>query len=281
MTYHVSGQAMRMITVRSSLRRGKVNEMQGSGVPKHIEPDAIIEAMVDFRFEHSDLPELVLGRLLDLPLWENYTQTRLPTADIPQPIREANPQLRYQPLVELRSKDASRIVKIGGHVMSYHIPKPYPGWAIFQQEIGDILKEAISRLRSPQISRIGFRYINVFRPDEHHIHGISETNINLRVGNEELTNSVMINYIRKNSTEHIVTVRIVTPDLVESSIPTGYSLLCDIEVATSSGNFIATYDDAINWIDTAHSIEKSEFFSLIPENIMHRLNPTYGVNENE
>jgi uncharacterized protein (TIGR04255 family) len=80
---------------------------QGPVLPERIDPDAIIEALVEFRFEHSELPELMLGRLLDAQLWEGHTQTRLPTADIPQPIREMDPNLRYQPLVELRKSDGA------------------------------------------------------------------------------------------------------------------------------------------------------------------------------
>ena len=93
---------------------GKVSGMQGSSLPQRIKPDAILEALVEFRFEHTELPELVLGRLLDIQLWSEFGQTRLPTADIPQTIREMDANLRYQPLVELRKDDGSRVAKIGG-----------------------------------------------------------------------------------------------------------------------------------------------------------------------
>src|SRR4051812_17635047 len=104
-------------------------------LPDRIEPDAIVEALVEFRFEHTELSELVLGRLVDLPCWEGFEQARLPTADIPQPIRDADPNLRYQPLIELRNSNGSRTAKIGGHVLSYHVTGAYPGWTTFQREI--------------------------------------------------------------------------------------------------------------------------------------------------
>lgn len=250
--------------------------MQGDSLPDRIEPDAILEALVEFRFEHAELPELVLGRLLDLSLWENsYTQVRLPAADIPQPIREADPQLRYQPLVELRKSDGHRVAKIGGHVMSYHVTGLYPGWTIYRDEIGTLLREALAKLRSPQISRIGFRYINILRPDKHHVRGLADTNVALKIGDIELTDSVMVNYTR--SAERLsTTVRIATPDLVAGNVPPGYALLCDIDVATKAGVVVDGYNEAMDWIEDAHTREKSEFFSLLPPDVMKKLSPKSG-----
>ena len=202
------------------------------------------------------MPEIVLGRLIDLPCWEGYQQIRLPPADIPQPIRDADPSLRYLPLIELRRNDGSRQVKIGGHVISYHVTGSYPGWAAFRQEIDSTLRDAIAKLRSPQLSRIGFRYINIFRPEKHFVGGLAETNIVLKVGDEALTESVNINYTRSIKSTHIVTVRIATSDLVAGNLAPGFSLLCDIDVGTVPGHIVSSFDEAISWIDDAPQTRK-------------------------
>jgi uncharacterized protein (TIGR04255 family) len=246
--------------------------MQGDSLPERIEPDAIFEALVEFRFEHTELPELVLGRLLDLALWEGYAQVRLPAADIPQPIRESDQQLRFQPLVEFRKSNGNRVAKIGGHVLSYHVTGPYPGWTAYREEIGGILLEATAKLKSPQLSRIGIRYINVLRPDKHHVRGLADTNVVLKVGNAELIDSVVVNYMRSGE-RHSTTVRIATPDLVAGNVPPGFSLLCDIDVATKAGLVIGSYDEAMGWIEDAHTLEKTEFFALLPREVVKKLNP--------
>lgn len=235
---------------------------------------------MEFRFEHKELPELLLGRLLDAQLWEGYTQVRLPTADIPQPIREMDANLRYQPIVELRKSDGNRAAKIGGHVISYHVVGPYPGWAVFRSEIATILRGVIDKLKSSQFSRIGFRYINVLRPEGHHVRGLADTNIVLRVGQEALTESVNVNYSRKFDSPHLVTVRVATPDLVLGKIPPGYSLLCDIDVSSKAGNLIDGYDAVLTWIDEAHTLEKTEFFSILPESIITQLTAPTGGEKN-
>ena len=130
--------------------------MQRKPLPERIDPDAIIEALVEFRFEHVELPEAIVGRLLDAPLWADYSQIRLPTADIPQPIRESNENFRYLPIIELRNKDNTRSVKIGGHVFSYHVLPPYTGWATFLKELETVLTTIIEKMKSDDFSRLGF-----------------------------------------------------------------------------------------------------------------------------
>jgi uncharacterized protein (TIGR04255 family) len=240
-------------------------------LPERITPDAIIEVLVEFQIEHDDLAEAVIGRLLDLHLWKEFTQRRLPTADIPQPIRDVDPFLRHQPSIELKNSDESRVVKIGGHVLSYHIVGSYPGWAVFRPEIEGVLREVIGRLRSARFSRIGFRYINIFRPERHHVSGIADTNFVLRLGEEIILKSVNINYARECGDNHVVTVRIATPDMVAGNVAPGYSLLADLDVGSRQDVTISGFDDAMAWIEEAHMREKAEFFGLLPTRVISAL----------
>ena len=221
----------------------------------------------------------MLGRLLDAQCWEGYTQTRLPTADIPQPLREVDPNLRYQPLVELQKRDADRVAKIGSHVFSYHVARQYPGWTTFRTEIENTLRNVITKLKPPEFSRIGLRYINAIRPREHFVHGLADTNIVIKVGDHTLTESVNVNYNRTFG-NHTVTVKVATPDLVAGYIGPGYSLLCDIDVGSKAGDTIAGYDAAIQWIIDAHALEKTEFFGILPKNIIDKLNAASKGNTN-
>jgi uncharacterized protein (TIGR04255 family) len=179
--------------------------------------------------------------------------------------------LRYQPLVELRKSEGDRVAKIGSHVISYHVVGQYPGWATFRIEIERTLQEVITKLKSPQFLRVGLRYINALRPNEHYVRGLTDTNIVFKVGDRALTESVAVNYNRTFGANHIVTVRVATPDLVTGNIRAGYSLLCDIDVWSKVGNTITDYPGAIAWIDEAHILEKTEFFRILPENVISKL----------
>lgn len=245
--------------------------MQGKPLPDRIDPDAIVEALAEFRFEHTELPEAIVGRLLDAPLWADYSQVRLPTADIPQPIRESQPNLRYLPIIELRNRENTRLVKLGGHVFSYHILPPYPGWPIFKHELETVVETIINKLKSPAFSRLGFRYINVLRPDDHHVSGFSDTNITITVSNDRLTHAVNLNYQRVFAPTHIVTVKVSTPDFVVGQLRPGYSLLCDIDVASTTDHTVTGLSATTAWINTAHDLEKAEFFKILPNTITEQL----------
>ena len=251
--------------------------MQRKPLPERIDPDAIIEALVEFRFEHPELPEAIVGRLLDAPLWADYSQIRLPTADIPQPIRESNANLRYLPIIELRNKDNTRSVKIGGHVFSYHFLPQYPGWTTCLQELEAVLKTIIEKLKSADFSRLGFRYINVLRPDEHHVSGLADTKITVTVSNERLTKAVNLNYRRTFESNHTVTVKVSTPEFVAGQVRPGYSLLCDIDVATKDDVSLNGFDAVWAWIKTAHELEKDEFFTILPDAITEQLSVKEGT----
>lgn len=241
-------------------------------LPERISPDAIIEALVEFRFEHGDeLPEAIVGRLLDAPLWTDYAQVRLATADIPQTIRENDPNFRYMPIIELRKKDTSRIAKVGGHVISYHVLAPYPGWSVFRKEIETVLNSIVEKLKSADFSRLGFRYINVLRPDEHQVSGLIDTNISISIRSEPVNGAVNLNYMRVVEPNHTITVKIATPELVMGNLLPGFSLLCDIDVATSGGFDVTGAEATMAWITTAHELEKQEFFKILRDEISKRL----------
>jgi len=255
--------------------------MQGKALPERIDPDAILEALVEFRFEPTELPEAIVGRLLDTPLWGDYSQVRLATADIPQPLRENDPNFRYMPIIELRKKDNTRSAKVGGHVFSYHVLPPYPGWSVFRQEINTVLTAIVQKLKSADFSRLGFRYINVFRPEQHHVSGLSDTNVTIVIGNEQLSESVNLNYRRSFDTNHTVTVKVSTPEFVVGNVQPGFSLLCDIDVATKTDVSVTGLEATTSWIDDAHDLEKEEFFKILHEDITMQLSVKNKGGNNE
>jgi uncharacterized protein (TIGR04255 family) len=239
-------------------------------LPARLDPDAILEAVVEVRFDCSDLPEVVVGRLMDNASWAEYAQTRMPMADIPQPIRDSDESLRFQPTIELRSPDGLRAVKIGGRVMSYHVLTRYPGWSVFQVEIQSAIEFILARLRGVSFSRIGLRYINAFVPQKHKIEHLSDTNLSVMLNGHEITESLNLNYNKKLD-NHNVTNRIATADILVGSIFPEASLLVDVDVTTPPEFRSHELMQTMFWINRAHELEKSEFFALLPQSLIDSL----------
>jgi len=104
-------------------------------LPRKLKKDAVAEALLEVRFDSTELGELVVGKLASHEMWRSFPSSRLPLADIPAPVRQADPNLAHQAVLERRNPDVTRVVKIGDRVFSYHALPPYPGWEALEPEL--------------------------------------------------------------------------------------------------------------------------------------------------
>ena len=191
-------------------------------LPKKLKYDSISEAMFEARFDAdpSSVPEILLGRLADNAEWRGFTTRRLPTADIPAAIRRADPNLRYQPAIDLINPDGTKIVRLGPQSLAYGRRAPYPGWdRAFGAEIGqaiDILFAVVPRVSA---TRLGLRYINTLRSDFHEISGIETLNLNIVIDAVAVTHNLNLNYTIPVSDNSSCTVRIATVEYALGQFP--------------------------------------------------------------
>jgi uncharacterized protein (TIGR04255 family) len=248
--------------------------LSSESLPVRIHPDAIVEALVEVQFETTELPEIVVSRLVDAPRWSEFTHARLPAADIPPTVREINPSLKYQPSIEMTRKDRRRAYKVGERVISFHVVQEYPGWEIFRSEIQDVLRESLGKLKSFRATRVGLRYINLLSRQNHFVNDITDTAITLSVANDRITSGINASYLINNA-QQVVLVRIATADVIQIPAPLfqDFSVLCDIDVSTPPSLSMESLDSVLDWIEVAHNVEKSEFFRLLPPRIIDALRP--------
>src|ERR1700678_3879574 len=161
---------------------------RGKRVPKKLKNDAIVEAIFEVRFDAATIPEILFGRLADYAPWKGFTQRRLPAYEIPAPLRQADPTLRFQAVVELSSKQRS--VRIGPQVISYHRTVPYVGWERFHLELTEMINGLFQTAGSPIIRRLGLRYLNALRNDLHGIASISDLDLEIKVASERVPGNV-------------------------------------------------------------------------------------------
>ena len=147
--------------------------------PDRLRDDALVEAICEFRFECREVTEIVIGRLSDNAEWSSYSVERLPSSSIPSAIRENDPNLRFEPTLQLRSEDGRYLAKIGGRVISFHNVQSYCGWEQFQPKLNALIDFIFSRLTELSITRIGFRYVNALTPERHKIANLNELNLSL------------------------------------------------------------------------------------------------------
>lgn len=234
---------------------------RGSRIPRKLKHDAIVEAIVELRFETTTKPEYLLVRLAEMEAWKQFNESRLPAYSIPETLREVDTNLRYQPIFELLRDQRS--LKIGPRVVSYHLRQPYNGWAAFGKEVSEVVDAVFSKADSPVIKRLGLRYLNALTSDLHGIRSVSDLDVLLQIGEEHASDGININVMKKISDDTSCVVRIASPSFVTGSLPADTTVLADIDVFTPDSFETRRPVDVMNWIEAAHTTEKREFFVLL------------------
>jgi uncharacterized protein (TIGR04255 family) len=236
-------------------------------LPHKLKRDAIAEALLEVRFDSTELGELVVGKLASHEMWKRFPSNRLPIADIPAPIRQADPNLAYQAVLERRNPE--RVVKIGDRVFSYHALSPYPGWDVWEPELLRAVEFVFTAIEGFAAKRLGFRYINVLTSD-HSVQSARALNFNVAVAGASLDAPLNLNYLRTSSELHSTIVRIASKEFVQNPAP-GLSALVDIDVFSPPGFSTADISQAREWITQAHECLKEEFFGLLTDTLRQKL----------
>ena len=186
-------------------------------------------------------------------------------------MRRADPNLRYQPVFELVDPPNNRSVRIGGQVLSYHRRAPYVGWQLFHPELNEAIDGLFDKTENLTITRLGLRYLNALRPEFHQIRSIRELDLKLLVADQEIVGQVNINFARQVAEGMDSTIRMSTVEFVQGVLPTGTSVVIDVDVFTKPT--VQTKDKQMvkQWIQLAHTKEKEQFFGLLKDETIDAL----------
>lgn len=243
-------------------------------LPAKLTHDAILEAVLDIRFEYDPkrVSEIFVGQLAVKPEWQGFAQSRSAVADIPESIRRTQADLRYQSTFQLVSHDGRIAVQAGPQVFVYARRGTYPGWdEVFWPELASSIEHLFQLAPSLSISRLGLRYINALRSDLHGIRGVNDLDLNLTVAGAAVNDNLNINYVTGAGSQFETMTRVTSVDLAQGQIPENATVIVDVDVYTTSG-FEAHSAEAVKaWAIEAHNQEKRSFFSILGKAATDRL----------
>jgi len=240
----------------------------GGGVLKD---DPIIEAIFEIGFGSAEVPEVIVGRLSDLPLWREGKKARLPAADFPEVIRAREPRLRYNPTLEISGLPSVSRVRVGGRVLALHFLAPYPGWASVKAVLFSALDGLYSAVTDVTCERLNLRYINALTPERHYVNSVSELQCSLTAEGEQVSDPMHVKYQKNASDLHTVHVQLTSKSFISGRIPKGTSAIVDIAVSTPSGFKTAGAGAVRQWMDDAHTFEKRSFRKLLGDALWAKL----------
>lgn len=237
-------------------------------LPRRIDPDAIVEAIVEVRFDPNTLPEIFLGQLLSSSALEGLRPVRLPQADIPFSAKGSDPSFRYQPSYQLEGEH--ELVRVGSNVLSIHRLPPNCGWEKFFPRVGEILQACWEGCGHPTVIQCGLRYINALRSDAHGVNSIEDLNLSVSVGGEALVD-VTVSYIDTQLAGTRALVRVASEKHVNGELPKKTTFIVDVDVHTEDASLLMDTKSLLQWLQSAHTLEKQLFFNLLPDRIVEDL----------
>lgn len=232
-------------------------------LPKRINPNPIIEALIEIRFTTNIHPNAVFGLIYQALKNEYPNVENLSILQIPEQIRNIDPNLRFKPHYKIF--DENFAVQIGQDVISIaSIPK-YIGWEKFSEAIFSILNKIENTSIIKNVLRLGIRYINFFETDI-----FKNINIGISINNQIIDYQSTV--FRTEFTKDRFSATLQVANNVNHGEKYGSVLDIDTVLVFNLENFFSEKESLIN---EGHQIEKELFFSLLKNSFLENLNPEY------
>jgi uncharacterized protein (TIGR04255 family) len=238
-------------------------------IPDKLKKDAIFQALFDVRFTCRDLPEVVVGKLAGNAHFKGWAVQRLAFADLPASLRQRDPALQHQPLMELRG-NANQLVRIGDRSLSCHVLPPYPGWTAWQPELNAEIDLLYALFEDFTAVRFGLRYINALTL-QHFVKDVSSLRLAVNVADAPFHGPLILNYQRERDSDHIAIVRVASREFVTNPLPSDLAAVVDIDVSTPAKFSSTDTNQAKAWLLIAHTQLKEEFFPLFSDETLEKL----------
>jgi uncharacterized protein (TIGR04255 family) len=244
-------------------------------LPLSLEKSPLYDSVIEIRFETSIPTDAVTGFIYSkvAELFPGGIEP-LPVSQLPKPMRDANPELKYQPTHKFTSD--TYYLTVGPNVLGFGFTRRedlrYPGW----KEFFTFYKKVLRRLGSSisQVDRLGVRYINFFQEDNL-LHGL---NVELQTGWEgkgmDKEASVTF-FIRHEQFKSKITI--ATRAQINNGSDKKDGQVIDIDTALER---VIPMEDLYDRVAAAHDITKEIFYSLLSDSFLKEMGPSTDVYDN-
>jgi len=244
-------------------------------MPVRLKREPLIEAVWEVRFTSAkpSVADLLPGVVFKALSNKYPGIVRLPAADIPAPIAEHDPKLRYVP--KLRLEGGNRAIQIGEHVVSLSYHRPYPGWKTFMADIQTLVGIVRDTGLIDRPDRFSLKYINLIKLAD--TPSLGCLRLEVKMGEHKIdTRPVQLRTeIAEGDLIHVI--QIGSP--VEASIRGESRRICGVllDIDTISPmKRNGSWDDVVHRLDEVHLSSKRMFFGLLTPETIENLEPEYG-----
>lgn len=243
-------------------------------LPKKLKKEPLIDAVFEMRFS-SDIPvSSVLPGVLFSELDGEKTISHLPVGNIPQEIRNTEPDFRFSPVSQLLWKEF--VISIGDKSLVIGCKFPYPGWANFKTSILKIVS-IVKKVKIIQsIQRFSMKYIDIL-PSVDLSEQISMINMSISIGeNMEKGNFSLRVEIPDDRFIHLVgIISSARVRLQDNSEREGIVIDIDTVSNMQAQDFNLWTEQLSENLEIIHTANKKMFFKCLHPKTITALEPVY------
>lgn len=251
-------------------------------LPTKLEKEPLIDAIFEVRFAHSqNFSQIFPGFLYQSLKDEIKEVAQHPTMEIPQSLRDSDPNLQYAPLHKLGLDNF--YINVGDRCISVGCKYPYPGWSKFKPMIIKVMKILDGSSLIKNIDRYSLKYVDLLPFPEVHTQ-ITAINLDLTIGNNKLENNNFNIRMDVHTKDFIHIIKIISSAVVnlhnaadnKSEVIQG--LIIDIDtIANQNETKIEDfYKKLTKKLDVIHTENKQVFFECLKEETITSLKPKYN-----
>ncbi len=243
-------------------------------LPTSLEREPLVDAVFEVRVNGAPpLGDILPGYLLH-ELGHGTSISRLPTAEIPYPMRKDDANLQFAPVQRIDVDGYSILVGDRNIIVSCDLP--YPKWPNFKNAILDFMNR-ISKANLPGIvERYSLKYVNLIQAPSYE-EQISKIAMRIRLGDLEVRcEHVTLTVHRKeNDIVHILSVATGARGTFGEKDVTG--VLVDVDsIREVNGPSFSVFTEGLeDSVETLRQSNKRKFFSCLTEASIKEMEPSY------
>jgi uncharacterized protein (TIGR04255 family) len=249
--------------------------MKQMKLPRKLGKEPLIEAIFEVRFTAALPVSSILPGLMFQGLQGEKVIERLPAAELPQQLRNVDPNLRYAPLVRIRWQPF--MILISDQSVGLACATPYPGWAAFKPAILKIVEIIGNANVIDLVERFSLKYTNILSPTHGGIDSLLD--FNLQIGPYDSTGKNV--QIRAEIPQEGLIIHIVqllssgTARLPDGSVREG--VVFDIDTISIIGptKFSEFFSTLADRVEFGHLENKALFFACLKQKTTDDLEPIY------
>ncbi len=244
-------------------------------LPIKLGKEPLIGAIFEMRFSSSTPASDVLPGILFSQLDGDKKLERLSTADLPKPIRDADPNLRFAPLVQLKWGDF--LISVGDRSLQVGCKIPYPGWNSFKPVILRVV-ELVKQIGIIQnVNRFSVKYTDII-PSKDIQEQISLINASIVLANHTLEKenfSLRIEIPEERILHAVNVISSATATLADKSVREGIVIDIDSIINVDNQDFGKWIEQLPDNLEIIHTGNKNMFFKCLPQGTIESLEPVY------